>query len=254
MMDNNKQLDPKVVLITGAARRIGATIARYFHARDYNVIVHYRTADTEAQNLLASLNAERPNSCWAWQADLGNLEQLTTIHELIREHWGRLDVLIHNASSFKRTHLGQVTAADWEILWQSNVKGAYFLTQELLPWLQASQQAAIVTITDIHAIKPMRDYSVYCMTKAALTMMTLALAKELAPNIRVNGVAPGIAALPENENSLQPQQEHSLLQRIPLRRFATPQDIAKAVWAFVEEYPYVTGQILAIDGGRSLNI
>ncbi len=253
-MDNNKQLDSKVVLITGAARRIGATIARYFHSRDYTVILHYRTAHDEAQNLLALLNAERPHSCWIWQADLGDLEQLTTIHNLIREHCGRLDALVHNASSFKRTHIGQVTALDWEALWLSNVKGAYFLTQELLPWLRASQQAAIVTITDIHAAKPMRDYSVYCMTKAALTMMTLALAKELAPHIRVNGVAPGIAALPEKENSLQFQQQQALLQRIPLRRFATPQDIAKAVWAFVEEFPYVTGQIFAIDGGRSLNI
>lgn len=251
--DNSKQSTAKVVLITGAARRIGASIAHYFHAQGYHVIVHYQTSQAAAESLADTFNATRQDSCRLWQCDLATLDNVSALEEMLQQHWQRLDVLVHNASSFMRSPIGQVTSQDWDHLFNSNLKGAYFLTQAVLPWLQA-REGAIVTITDIHASKPMRDYGVYCMTKSALTMMTQVLAKELAPTVRVNAIAPGVAALPEGDNSLDKDLQQNLLRRIPMQRFGEASDIAAAVWMLVEQCPYITGQVLAVDGGRSLNI
>ena len=152
-----------------------------------------------------------------------------------------------------KTPFGEHSLQVWDQLFDSNVKGAYFLSEAVAPWLR-KQAGSMVAITDIHAIKPMRDYSIYCMAKAALAMMVKVLAKELAPDVRVNAVAPGVAALPEKENALDETMQAKILSRIPLARFGSPDDIARAVWFLVADSPYMTGQVLTIDGGRSLYI
>lgn len=252
-MQDNRQSNQKVVLITGAARRIGEAIARYFHARQYRVIVHFHTSAAAAMALVDSLNQQRPNSCLWWQCDLADFDSFNTLNHLLENHWQRLDVIIHNASSFMRTPIGHANLSDWNQLFDSNVKGAYFLTQMVLPWLRAAC-GNIVAITDIHATTPMRDYSLYCMSKSALMMMVKVLAKELAPTVRVNAVAPGVAALPEGSNSIDDKMQKALLSRIPLQRFGDTNDIAQAAWVLVEQCLYMTGQVLTIDGGRSLSV
>lgn len=251
--DDNKQSFAKVVLVTGAARRIGATITRFFHDKGFRIVLHYHTSEQDALALANELQARRADSCLLWQCDLADVDQFHTLNTLLKRSWQRLDVLVNNASQFYRTCLGAATISDWDNLFDSNVKGAYFLTQAMLPMLQRNK-GCIVNVTDIHGMRPMHDYSLYCMAKAALIMMTKALAKELAPDIRVNAVAPGVAAMPEGDNRLAPEITQKLLERIPLRRFGNASDIAQAIWSLVEYMPYVTGQVIAVDGGRSLRI
>ena len=248
----NKQTSAKVVLVTGAARRIGACVAEYFHSHGYRVVIHYNQSRSDAEKLAARFNATRQDSCRLWRCNLSCPETFLSIAEVLVD-WQRLDVLVHNASGFRITKLGTTSELQWDDLSNSNVKGAFFLSQTLIPWLN-QRQGSIISITDIHASRPMRDYSVYCIAKAALTMMTKSLAKELAPRIRVNAVAPGVAAAPEGDNSLDPEMHSRLLSRTPLARFGEPRDIAQAVWALAEQCTYITGQILTVDGGRSLNL
>ncbi len=249
---NTKQSE-RVVLVTGAARRVGAAIVKHFHMNGFRVIIHYRQSSGQAKALQAELNSIRADSARTVAFDLTTLRQLPSALEPILAEWGGLTVLVNNASAFYKTTIGDVTCEQWDNLMQSNVRGAFFLSQALLPFLQKSQ-GAIVNITDIHAERPMRDYSVYCISKSALLMMTKALAKELAPEVRVNAVAPGVVELPEGENALSAPEQAALRRRIPMNAFGQAEDVATSVYFLACHASYVTGQVLATAGGRLLNL
>jgi pteridine reductase len=250
MSDGAKSRIP-TVLVTGAARRIGARIAEAFHARGCRVLVHYHGSREAAVALVASFNAERPDSACCLQADLTDPAGPERLAALVREQADRLDVLVNNASRFYPTAMGDVSPDDWRDLMGSNLRGPFFLTQSLLPELRAGG-GAIVNILDIHAKRPMPNHPVYCMAKAGLAMMTQSLALELGPDIRVNGVAPGAILWPEQEPS--EAAKRSILGKVPLKRLGEPGDIAGAVVYLALDAPYVTGQVLAVDGGRSMNV
>jgi pteridine reductase len=213
-------------------------------------VIHYRESSEAALALCERLNQLRPNSAITLQGDLQTIDQLPQWIERVVNTWGRLDVLVNNASGFYHTPVGQVTEAMWDDLQSSNVKGAFFLSQAAFPHLK-SHAGAIINIADTHAERPLRDYSVYCIAKAALVMATKALAKEFAPYVRVNAVSPGNVAWPEQSNALTAQQQHDIIDKIPLHRQGCPEDIAQAVY-YLSQANYVTGQILAVDGGRGL--
>jgi pteridine reductase len=244
----------KVILITGAARRIGAAIARTLHTQGMRVILHYNTSSTEAEGLAAELNDKRQDSAITLQTDLAQMSQLSELIQRAAAYWQRLDGLINNASSFYPTPVGSVTQAQWDDLMASNLRAPFFLAQAAAPFL-ASAQGCIVNIVDIHAQMPMAAYPVYSIAKAGLVMLTKALAKELSPHIRVNAVAPGAIIWPEaSENASSSAEKAALIAKIPLQRQGSPSDIAKAVLFLVEQADYITGQVMAVDGGRSLNI
>lgn len=241
----------RVVLITGAAHRIGATVARTLHADGCAIALHYRHSAAGAEALAEELNGYRPDSVSLHQGDLLDLERLAPLVEEVVARWGRLDVLVNNASTFYPTPVGTVTENQWDDLMGSNLRAPFFLAQAAAPHL-AEHQGCIVNIVDIHAERPMKGHPVYSMAKAGKAMLTKALAKELAPDIRVNGVAPGAILWPEAEMSDETRGQ--ILDRIALGRKGEPEDIARAVRFFILDAPYVTGQILAVDGGRSLNL
>jgi pteridine reductase len=238
-------------LITGAARRIGACTAETLHQRGCDVFLHYHSSSDAVDELADRLNTLRPDSAATLQADLGNMDDINRLAGSVRDKTGRLDLLVNNASRFYPTKVGTTSMSQWDDLMDSNLRGPYFLTQALLPELNAAG-GSIVNLLDIHAVKPMSGHAVYCMAKAGLQMMTLALAKELGPEIRVNGVAPGAILWPEQEDSLEHQQ--NILSKVVMGRAGSPEDIASAVVYLGLDAPYVTGQVLAIDGGRSLNM
>lgn len=239
----------KVVLITGAAKRLGAACARLLHSQGYNIFMSYKSSGQAAQSLCDELNHQRPDSARALQIDLLDKTALSALAEAACSAWGRLDVLINNASSFYATPFSTVTEADWDALMGSNLKAPFFLAKSVAQDL-AVHQGCIVNLVDIHAERGLKDYPVYSIAKAGLVAMTKVLAKELAPNIRVNAVAPGTIICSENELSEQATRE--LLPRIALNRTGTPMDIAKAVLFLVQEADFMTGQIVTIDGGRTL--
>lgn len=239
------------VLVTGAARRIGAAIAGALHARGCRVFLHFQSSTDEAQALAGKLNAMREGSAECLEADLAGADGAGRLATMLRERSDHLDLLVNNASRFYPTPVGEVTPESWDDLLGSNLRGPFFLTQALLPELRAAQ-GNIVNILDIHAERPMRRHSVYCMAKAGLAMMTLSLARELGPEIRVNGVSPGAILWPEDEPP-DAVKKH-ILDRTALKKMGAPEDIAGAVVYLGLDAPYVTGQILAVDGGRSLNI
>lgn len=240
-----------VVLITGAARRIGAQIARHLHASGYRVLVHYRASQADALALVTQLNQKRPDSAQALQADLADLAQIERLAQAASEQWSQLDALINNASSFYPTPLGQATEADWDDLIGSNLKAPFFLCQALAPALTASR-GAIVNIADIHGQRPLKGHPIYCAAKAGNIMLTQSLARELAPDVRVNGVAPGAIMWPEQAAELNPDKQQAILDRIPLERSGEAMDIARAVAFLLDQAPYITGQIIGVDGGRSI--
>lgn len=241
----------RYALITGAARRIGACIAQTLHQRGCNVLLHYHRSRDAVDALADKLNAHRPASAFVVQADLGEVEQISQLVAQLKSHTGQLDLLVNNASRFFPTEVGATSVVQWNELMDSNLRGPYFLTQALIAEL-AVAGGSVVNLLDVHAVRPMRDHAVYCMAKAGLQMMTLSLAKELGPQIRVNGVAPGAILWPEQNSSSQDQQK--ILDKIILGRAGRPEDIASAVAYLGLDAPYVTGQVLAVDGGRSLNI
>ncbi len=241
-----------VALITGSAKRLGRQTAITLHGAGYNVIIHCNQSRQAADDLAQMLNQQRANSAAVLQADLLDESRWLSLAEEAISCFGRLDVLVNNASSFFPTAVAQATTAQWQDLFGSNVKAPYFLSQALAPQL-AKQQGAIINMVDIHAEKPLPGHSLYCMAKAALLMMTKSLALELAPTIRVNGIAPGaILWPPEQSVQLSEQDKAAILRQIPLNTLGSPQDIANTV-LFLVQSPYITGQILAIDGGRSLS-
>lgn len=241
----------KTALITGAAARIGAEISRTLHRRGCDVLIHYNSSDSAANKLADELNAGRADSAYLAQADLSSPKGLEQLAGETRRHFERLDILVNNASRFYPTVMGQTKAWQWDDLLNSNLRGPYFLVQELLGELKTAG-GTVINIVDIHAERPMPGHAVYCMSKAGLAMMTQALAQELGPSIRVNGVSPGAILWPANEPGSQEKQ--AILDRVVLGRVGDPADIASAVAYLALDAPYVTGQILAVDGGRSLNL
>lgn len=243
-------LQDKVVLITGAARRVGAEIARTLHAEGASLALHYRSAAAEAQALVAEFNTARPGSALAFQADLLETDHLPRLVEDVANHFGRLDALVNNASSFFATPVGGIGEREWDDLLGTNLKAPLFLSQAAAPHL-AVARGAIVNITDIHAERPLKNHALYCAAKAGLAGLTRALALELAPHVRVNGIAPGPILWPE-DGSFDAAAQANVISRTLLKRCGDPADIARAVRYLLADAPYVTGQILAVDGGRSI--
>lgn len=220
---------------------------RHLHARGYRVAIHHARSVAPAAALAEALEAERGDSTLRVQADLREPAELARLCRAVGEHWGRIDALVNNASTFFPTPLDTACPADWEALFDVNAKAPFFLAQAAAPWLRR-QGGSIVNITDVHGQRPMKGYPIYSAAKAALTLLTAALARELAPEIRVNAVAPGSILWSEPPPPAGAQAQ--ILQRIALRRQGEPQDIAEAV-AYLLAAPYVTGQVLAVDGGRT---
>ena len=245
-----KNLNNKIALVTGSARRIGAVIIRILHEAGANVVVHYRQSSMDAEILCKLLNKIRQNSCIAIQADLDDIKNMPEMIDTIVKKMGKLDIIINNASSFYPTPLGKTTEKQWDDLMGSNLKAPFFLSQAALLQLKANK-GCIVNIVDVHGFRAMKDYPVYSTAKAGLLMLTQALAREFGPEVRVNGVAPGAILWPEmNENIVdQPQ----LLDKTALKRQGTPEDIAKTVLFLVQNADYITGQVIPVDGGRMLN-
>lgn len=243
------RLNGKVVLVTGAARRIGAAIVTRLHENGARVAIHYRGSAAEAEELAGRLNADRPNSAATFQADLLDTDSLAPLIEGVVDWGGRLDGLVNNASTFYPTPVGSITEEHWTDLMGSNLKAPLFLSQAAAPHLR-SNQGAIINLVDIHAQRPLRNHLVYGPAKAGLAMLTRALAKDLAPDIRVNGVSPGAILWPEEGMSESAQQ--TILRQVPLERPGDPQDIAGCVLYLMRDATYVTGQIVAVDGGRSI--
>lgn len=239
-----------VALITGSARRIGAAIARQFHACGWSVVLHAHTSTTELQQMAFDMDMLRPGSVLALQADLRDADALPDLIDQTVTQFGRLDTLVNNASNFYPTLLGQITAAQWDDLFAVNARAPLLLAQAAAPHLRR-QQGSIVNLTDLHGTQPMRDHPVYAAAKAALEMVTRSLALELAPKIRVNAVAPGAILWPEQGKDDFAQQ--ALLARTPLARTGTVEEIAEAVYWLATEAAFVTGHTLRVDGGRTLS-
>lgn len=249
VMMTEPTLNDKVALVTGAARRVGAAIASCLHAAGANVAIHYRGSATEADSLAARLNAARDNSAITIQADLLDTGVAPRLIASVLEWRGRLDILVNNASAFYATPLGEITEQHWDDLVGSNLKAPLFLSQAAAPALREAN-GVIVNIVDIHAQRPLRDHLVYGLAKAGLAMLTRSLAKDLAPDVRVNGVAPGAILWPESDMSESTKE--SIISQVPLSRGGGPGDIAGCVLYLVRDASYVTGQIIAVDGGRSI--
>lgn len=245
-------LEGKAVLITGAAKRVGAEIARAVHGAGAAVGLHYRSAAGEAQALADSLDASRPGSAVLLQADLLETSRLPRLIEGFLERFGRLDALVNNASSFFATPLGTITEAHWDDLIGTNFKAPLFLAQAAAPAL-SSAGGAIVNIVDIHAERPLEGYPLYCAAKAGLAGLTRALALELGPRVRANGVAPGPIQWPEDE-SFDAAARHAIVEHTLLKRVGEPADIARTVLFLLADAPYITGQVIAVDGGRSAHL
>lgn len=246
---SSQALQDKTIFITGGARRIGAAMARVFHANGARLILHYRNSADEARALAGELMESRPGSVALLHADLLDTADLARVARDAEEAFGQLDVLINNASSFYPTPLGTVTEEHWDDLLGSNLKAPFFLSQALAPALKKSH-GMILNMADIHARRPLRQHTVYCIAKAGLSMLTMSLAKELAPEVRVNAIAPGAILWPEAE--MDPEDREQIIREVPLARTGTPEDIARTALFYISAAPYITGQVLAVDGGRSL--
>ena len=243
----------KTVLITGGAKRIGAEIAKLLHADGMNIAIHYRSSSSAAQQLCDQLNQLRTNSAIILAADLLKTATLPDLISRCVAQWGSLDALVNNASTFYPTAVGEITEAHWDDLMGSNLKAPLFLSQAAAPFLKQSH-GCIVNIVDVHGFRPMKNHTVYCVAKAGLAMLTQSLAKELGPDIRVNGVAPGAIMWPENNLEQDEKLRQMILERTALKRQGEPKDIATTVRFLICEAAYITGQVIPVCGGRSLNI
>ena len=240
-----------VALVTGASRRIGAVIARTLHAAGYNLSLHHRRDNDGMEALVADLENVRAGSTLVLRAELADVEALPLLVADTLARFDRLDALINNASAFFPTPIDTATPQQWDALFAANARAPFFLSQAAAPHLRAAN-GAIVNLVDIHAERPLKDHTLYCMAKAALAMLTLSLAKELGPEVRVNGIAPGAVLWPESGKSAADQQ--ALLARTALQRIGDPQDVADAALFLIRDARYTTGQILRVDGGRLLTI
>ncbi len=249
-MNNLKRelmLNNKVALITGSARRIGASIAKMLHANGYNTLIHYNESESEAKQLVDHLNSIRADSAVSIQANLSELTELSTLCEKTINQWGQIDLLVNNASCFYPT--AGFKSDDWDSIMNTNLRAPYYLSQNLSGALKLTS-GSIINLVDIYAERPLKDHSIYSMSKAGIAMMTQTLARELAPDIRVNGVSPGAILWPEKENE-QTTSKEGIISQTPLARCGTPEDICDAV-NYLASSTFVTGQIIKVDGGRSL--
>lgn len=242
-------LTDKVALITGGAKRLGNAVAHALHAEGCRLVIHYRSSRRDAESLVSELNSLRTDSALAVGCDLLDTSALPQLVTHTVQHFGRLDVLVNNASSFYPTPMGSITPQHWDDLIGSNLKAPLFLAQAAAPHLRVTQ-GLILNMVDIHARRPLPSYVVYSVAKAGLATLTKSLARELGPEIRVNGIAPGPVLWPEQRLSADLQQE--IINKTALKRQGSPADIARAALFFAKDAPYVTGQILAVDGGRSI--
>jgi pteridine reductase len=242
-----------VVLVTGAARRIGAAIARKLHAAGANVVLHCHRSRADAEHLRDQLNDERGASCAVVQADLLDLRAFPGLVEDAARAFGRLDALVNNASSFYPTPFGTIGEDEWTDLVGSNLRAPLFLSQAAAPLLRESR-GAIVNLVDIHAERPLKDFVVYSVAKAGLAGLTRALALELGPDVRVNGVAPGAILWPDGDQHFAASEKGRITAQTPLKRIGEPEDVAGAVKYLLFDAPFVTGQILAVDGGRGIHL
>lgn len=249
----NADSQAKTILITGGAKRVGATIARHLHRAGANVVVHYHTSHEAAIALQAELNALRANSAAIVQANLLDTDLLPSLVHASLQAFGRLDGLVNNASSYYPSRLGQITQAQWEDLMGSNLKAPLFLSQAAAPALLESH-GCIVNITDMHIERPKKNYLVYSAAKAGLVSLTKSLAQELAPHVRVNAVAPGPVLWPDDNEEFDTQYRNVVVNQTLLKRSGEPDDIAKAVKFLMFDAPFITGHVLAVDGGRHLSL
>jgi pteridine reductase len=241
----------KTALVTGGARRVGAEIVRQLHASGANVVIHCHRSVEPARSLARDLEAARPASTLLVTADLLEVDRFPEIISSVRSRFNSLDVLINNASTFYPTPVGSITPSQWADLMGTNLKAPLFLAQAAASELR-SAHGLLLNIVDIHGLRPLRDYSVYSTAKAGLIQLTRALARELAPEVRVNAIAPGPVLWPEAAAELSAERQRDIIERTLLKRHGSPGDIARTVLFFATEAPYITGQILAVDGGRSV--
>jgi pteridine reductase len=248
----SESLSGKVVLVTGGAKRVGAAIARRLHREGASLMLHYRGSEREAHALQSELNAARANSVALVQADLLDVAGLSEIVKNTVNRFERLDALVNNASTFFPTPVGEMTPASWDSLIGTNLRAPLFLSQAAAPQLRKTG-GVIVNITDIHAERPLKNYVIYSVAKAGLAGLTRSLARELGPEVRVNGVAPGPIMWPD-DGSWDDVARQRVVSHTLLKRTGDPDDVARAVYYLIAEAPYVTGQIIAVDGGRSINL
>ena len=239
------------VLVTGASHRIGAAITKQLHHIGFNIAIHYRTHSAAANKLAEQLNSARNHSAVCLQADLNKPDEIQQLALDAKNAWGQLNALVNNASTFYPTPLDQTLDEDWDTLINSNLKGPFFLSQALAPELKINQ-GCIVNIIDIYSERPLLNHAIYCIAKAGMAMMTKSLAKELAPDIRVNGVAPGAILWPEQ--TLKEADKASILEKVALQSTGKASDIARTVSFLIQDAPYISGQIISVDGGRNLNM
>lgn len=248
-MGSPTPLDGKTALVTGSARRVGAAIVRALHDAGANVVIHYRSSSADAQELCRALAAKRAGSAITAQADLRDPAAAAPLIERAVAAYGRLDVLVNNASTFYPTPLGDISESHWNDLVGSNLKAPLFLSQAAAPHLRRAH-GLILNLVDIHALRPLKSHAVYSIAKAGLVMLTRSLARELGPEVRVNAIAPGPILWPDG--GVDPALRDEIVERTALKRMGSPEDVARAALYFATDAPYVTGQVLAVDGGRSI--
>ncbi len=246
-------LQNKVILITGGAKRVGAAICRELHAHGAQLLVHYNTSKQEAETLQAKLNSQRANSVAIIQANLLEIDTLGALVDSAIEHFGKLDGLINNASSYAPTKIGEINEENWHNLVGSNLKAPMFLAQAAADQL-IKNRGCIINITDTHIERPKKDYIVYSVAKAGLVTLTKSLAQELSPEVRVNAVAPGPVMWPENNPQFNETYRKHVISQTLLKRIGNATDVAKAVKFLIADAPFITGHVLAVDGGRSINL
>lgn len=249
----NSSLQDKVVLITGGAKRVGTSICRLLHDGGAKLMIHYRNSVGEARALQSELNLQRPNSAAIIQGDLLNLAVLPSLIQETVSHFGHLDVLINNASSYYATEIGEIGDDQWEDLIGTNLKAPLFLAQAAAHELR-KQQGCIINITDMHVERPKKGYVVYSVAKAGLVTLTKSLAQELGPDVRVNAIAPGPVLWPEDNPQFDEVYRQRVISQTLLKRIGEGDDVAKAVRFLIQDAPFITGQVIVVDGGRSLNL
>ncbi|HTA65654.1 MAG TPA: pteridine reductase [Xanthomonadaceae bacterium] len=240
-----------VALITGASRRIGAAIARRLHEAGYDLALHHRRDDDRMDALVAELETGRPGSTLELRAELADMDDLPLLIGDVIMRFERIDVLVNNASAFFPTTIGETTPQQWDTIFAANARAPFFLSQAAAPHLRATG-GSIINLVDIYAERPLKDYTLYCMAKAALVMLTMSLAKELGPEVRVNGIAPGAVLWPEA--GIDSERQQKLIAKTALKRAGDPQDVAEAALYLIRDARYTTGEILRVDGGRTLAI
>lgn len=242
-----------VALITGAAHRLGAQTARTLHERGWNLVIHYRSREEQANSLIAQMNRQWPDSACALQADLSQLAGVDRLASDAIAQWGRLDALVNNASVFYPTPTADATGDDWDTILNTNLRAPFFLLQGCLAELRRNR-GSVVNLIDIYSERPIDDHPLYCATKAGLAALTRSWAKDLAPDVRVNGVSPGAILWPEGEAEMDQSAQQAILQKTPLARTGNPDDISETIAFLICDAPFITGQIVSVDGGRSLNM